>query len=145
MAYTYYGHGRTEHDPLRGRFTSWLNTTLIHARSRFLKSQKHGQDFVYLEEIPAESIEDPRDYFSDIERSSDGFDFEEERLSRAFYELPLMRREVLRLLFVEELSPEEISEKLHCSLNYVYLQKSRALKKLREALEEGGDDLLDEE
>lgn len=143
MAYTYYGYDKTENDPLRGRFTSWLNTTLIHARSRFLKSQKHAQDFVCLEEIQAEFIEDHHDYFSNIERSPDGFDFEKERLSRAFYELPLMRREVLRLLFVEELSPEEISEKLHCALNYVYLQKSRALKKLREVLENGGDDLYD--
>lgn len=142
MAYTYYGHGRTD-DPLRGRFTAWLNTTLIHARSKFLKSQKPVQDIAYLEDMPAESIEDPTDYFSSIERSPNDFDFEEERLSKAFYELPLMRREVLRLLFVEELSPEEISEKLHCSLNYVYLQKSRALKKLRESLEEGGENLRD--
>jgi len=144
MAYTYYGHDRTD-DPLRGRFTAWLNTTLIHARSKFLKSQHSAADLVYLEEIPAESIEDPCDYFSFVERSPNDFDFEEERLSRAFYELPLMRREVLRLLFVEELSPEEISEKLHCSLNYVYLQKSRAIKKLREALAEGGEDLHDQE
>ena len=64
------------------------------------------------------------------------FEFEEERLAYAFSKLPLMRREVLRLLFVEMKEPEEISEILHCSTNYVHLQKSRALKRLRELLAE---------
>lgn len=52
-----------------------------------------------------------------------------------------MRREVLRLLFVEEKTPKEISALLHCSESYVYLQKSRALKKLRDVLL-GGEDFL---
>ena len=76
-----------------------------------------------------------REYAS-VEKDPDAFNFEEERLAKAFYELPLMRREVLRLLFVCELTPEEISHRLHCSVNFVHLQKSRALKKLRDAMEE---------
>lgn len=33
----------------------------------------------------------------------DSFDFEEQRLAEAFRELPLMRRRILEMLFVEEL------------------------------------------
>jgi len=79
----------------------------------------------------------PHNPYVRIERSSNSFDFEEERLAKAFYELPLMRREVLRMLFVLEMTPEEISQKLRCSIDYVYKQKHRALKKLRSLLEEG--------
>lgn len=90
-----------------------------------------------------ESLEDPNDCFLRVESSQDTFDFEEEKLAQAFSALPLMRREVLRLLFVEEKTPDEIAKQLHCSLNYVHKQKSRALQKLRAALMEGDDDTFD--
>ena len=48
-----------------------------------------------------------------------------------------MRREVLRLLIVEEKTPEEVAEHLGISLDYVYKQKSRALIKLRNVFTEG--------
>lgn len=83
-------------------------------------------------------IPDPVDHFTVVERSRTDFEFEETRLAQAFAELPLMRREVLRLLFVEMRDPAEISEILHCSVNYVHLQKSRALKRLREQLSKPG-------
>jgi RNA polymerase sigma factor (sigma-70 family) len=65
------------------------------------------------------------------------FDFEEERLAKAFYELPLMKRKILEMLFVEEIKPEEIAKKLNCSSQYVYNQKFRAIKTLREQLCKG--------
>ena len=101
--------------------------------------KKKQMIIVSLEELQEEVIVDPADRFTYIERSLTDFDFEEEKLAAAFYELPLMRREVLRLLFAEQKTPEEISHQLHCSVNYVYLQKSRALRKLRADLEKGGN------
>jgi RNA polymerase sigma factor (sigma-70 family) len=53
------------------------------------------------------------------------FDFEEERLSRAINELPLLRRRVLAMTFIEQLTAPEIAERLGCSANYVYKQKHR--------------------
>lgn len=126
----------SEPDELRARFTSWLDTTLFRARAKYYKSQKRKVETIPYEQMPIDFQMDPRDYFAPVEIDPDVFDFEEERLAKAFYELPLMRREVLRLLFVCELTPEEISHRLHCSVNYVHLQKSRALKKLRDALED---------
>ena len=66
--------------------------------------------------------------------SPDSFDFEEQRLAEAFRELPLMRRRILEMLFVEDLTPSEIAAKLHCSVQHVYNQRSLAIKRLRERL-----------
>lgn len=133
------GHQKTGDDYLRARFTMWLNTTLIHAKLRYLETHTQKLDIVPLDDIIAETIMDPIDYYARIERNQTDFDFEEEKLAKAFSELPLMRREVLRLLFVEEKTPEEIAQLLQCSVELVYKQKSRALVKLRVALTEGDD------
>lgn len=132
-----YDSKHEEKDELRARFTGWLDTTLYRAKLKYIEKNRHWLEMMSLDEIPADLIEDPVDHFATIECSRADFEFEEEKLSKAFSELPLMRREVLRLLFVEEKKPEEISRQLHCSVNYVYLQKSRALKKLRSELLEG--------
>lgn len=128
-----------DRDELRARFTGWLDTMLYRAKLKYIDKHRQAYEVVSLDEIPAELIEDPVDYYAKVEQSNKDFDFEEGKLSRVFSELPLMRREVLRLLFAEEKTPEEISHQLHCSVNYVHLQKSRALKKLRSQLMEGGD------
>lgn len=133
-------HDQSEKDLLRVRFTSWLNKTLIRAKGRYVENHRQKLQTVSLEEIPSDLIPDPKDYYEQVEGRQTEFAFEEEKLANAFLELPLMRQEVLRLLFVEEKSPKEISEQLCCSENYVHLQKSRAIKKLREMLAgDGGD------
>ena len=82
-------------------------------------------------------IRDETDHFIRIERSKTGFDFEEEKLAKAFSELSLMRREVLRLLFVEENTPCEIARQLCISPNCVYQFKHQALAKLKRELTKG--------
>lgn len=126
-------------DFLRARFTAWLDTVLYRAKLRYLRSERQKFETVSLDIFPADLVQDPNNYFDHAERSQTDFDFEEEKLAKAFYELPLMRREVLRLIFVEEKSNKEIAVQLHCSEEYVRLQKFRALKKLRQQLEDGGD------
>lgn len=71
---------------------------------------------------------------------AEGYDFEEERLTKAFMELPLKRRQVMELLFLADLSEAETAKRLNCSLQYVRNQRCIALKKLRSRLMEGGDD-----
>jgi len=131
-----YNNDHSKADELRAQFTLWLNTTLKNARKMYFRTQKKKCEEVPFEELPMELRIDPTNPYEKIERSKDAFDFEEEKLAKAFFELPLMRREVLRLLFVCELTPEEISQRLHCSVSYVRLQKFYALKKLRKLLEE---------
>ena len=74
-----------------------------------------------------------------IPEDNDSFDFQEERLSEAFYKLPLMKRKILELLFIECIKPEEIASRLNCSPQYVYNQRFLALKHLRKELDKGGD------
>lgn len=133
-------YSQEETDRLRGEFTKWLNTTLIRAKADYFSDPEHQQKELFLDDIPVDLLVDPTDCFSAVERSGTDFEFEEIRLAQAFSELPLMRREVLRLLFVEMKEPAEISAILHCSTNYVHLQKSRALKRLRELLTDVGGD-----
>lgn len=121
-------------DPLRAKFTAWLTTVLIRAKYKFFENRRKEMMIISLNELPADLVEDPTDYYGHIEIGRADFYFEEARLAKAFSELPLMRREVLRLLFVEELTVEEIAQKLCCSKEMVRQQKSRAIKKLRAAL-----------
>lgn len=127
-------------DVLRARFTVWLDTTLARASARYRDQMKdplsENNEVFSLDEVPEDYLPDPRDPYAHIEIGIRDFAFEEERLSRAFSELPLMRKEVLRLLFVEQLTPREIAERLHCSKDFVSVQKTRALAKLRQLLEE---------
>lgn len=129
----------TQNDELRARFTSWMEITLVRAKSDYMEQLCRAPKHASLDTIPAELIPDPRNCFAEVERSSTDFEFEEAKLANAFSTLPLMRQEVLRLLFVEMKEPTEIAAILHCSTNYVHLQKSRALKRLRELLTEGDD------
>ena len=54
--------------------------------------------------------------------------------------LPLLRRQVLSMLFVEQLTAIEIAERLNCPVNYVYKEKHRALQKIRVTMEGDGHD-----
>lgn len=67
------------------------------------------------------------------------FEFEEERLARAFFSLSLKRQQVLTMLFVQDMTPTDISRRLHCSADYVYMLRKRALEALKRMLndEEG--------
>jgi RNA polymerase sigma factor (sigma-70 family) len=118
-------------DELRGRFTRWIVITAENAQKNYLRAEKKQLQTVPLEETDV-AIVDTALLSAGV--SPDSFDFEEQRLAEAFRELPLMRRRILEMLFVEELTPSEIAAKLHCSVQHVYNQRSLAIKRLRERL-----------
>ena len=129
-----------EKDELRARFTVWLDTAVYRAKLKYLRKTEQNREIVSIDELPEHMLEWQETGFENSLSSGNDFDFEEEKLARAFAELPLMRKEILRLLFVEELEPGEIAEHLNCSVQHVYNQRSLAIKKLRGILVEGGDD-----
>ena len=100
-------------DELRGRFTRWIVITAEHAQKNYLRAEKKQLQTVPLEEADV-AIADTALLSAGV--TPDSFDFEEQRLAEAFRELPLMRRRILEMLFVEELTPSEIAAKLHCSV-----------------------------
>ena len=111
--------------------TRWNVITAENAQKNYLRAEKKQLQTVPLEETDV-AIVDTALLSAGV--SPDSFDFEEQRLAEAFRELPLMRRRILEMLFVEELTPSEIAAKLHCSVQHVYNQRSLAIKRLRERL-----------
>ena len=126
-----HGQEPLERDALKAKFTRWLETVIKRARIDYLRKYEDHPEIISYEDIPeaeriAPSLEDQWD--------------EEERLAKAFMELPLKRRQVMELLFLEGMSEAETARRLNCSLQYVRNQRCIALKKLRSRLMEGGDD-----
>lgn len=127
-----------ERDELRGRFTRFMEVMVKRARLNYLEKMRRQLITVPLDEVPETLLADDKAFPTDV---SGDFDFEEERLANAFSQLPLMRQRILMMLFAEELTPKEIARRMNCSVNHVYNQRSLAIKRLRQLLEEGGEDL----
>ena len=124
---------KKEKDELRGRFTRFMEVTVRNARIDYLRKLKRQVPTVPLDSIPESQLG-----YADFQPPDVGFDFDDERLSRAFVELPSVRQRILTLLFIHELKPSEIARLLNRSVEYVYKQRSQAIKRLRRML--GGDD-----
>ena len=98
------------------QFTAWIKDVAGYARLEYLRKLKYRKLERPLEDIPQEmlSYEDP------MPAGKEDFDFAEEKLSRAFTGLNLLRRRILTLTFVEGLTAQETADKLGCSVEYVY-------------------------
>ena len=131
--------GQKEPDVLRARFTNWIEKLIKNAKIDYIRQvNKAEPEFVSIDELfEDEQLIGARDVV--ISEDKDSFDFQEERLAEAFYKLPLMKRKILELLFIECIKPEEIASRLNCSPQYVYNQRFLALKQLRKKLDKGGD------
>lgn len=127
-----------DRDELRARFTAWLDTLLKRAKLNYLEREceepHESLDSLDEDQLPATEGAYMQTLFSD-----DPFGFTEERLAKAFSELPLMRQQILKLLFVDEMKPRDIAKILNCSAQYVSNQKQKGLKYLRKTIVEGGD------
>ena len=123
-----------ENDELRGRFTAWISKTARNAQINYLRKENRQLKTIPLDTKKVQMIASERDALEQTVSASDGFEFMEGRLAEAFRELPLMRRRILEMLFVEELSPTEIAAKLHCTVQHVYNQRSLAIKRLRQQI-----------
>lgn len=124
---------KKERDELRGRFTRFMEVTVRNARIDYLRKLIRQAPTVPWDEVPEEQLG-----VNDSVVHNIGFDFGDERLSCAFSALNSMRQRILTLLFVHEMKPSEIAWLLDCPVEYVYKQRSLAVKRLRRMLE--GDD-----
>ena len=125
---------QAENDELRGRFTVWIIKTARNAQINYLRKESRQPKTIPLETTEVQLIASEQDALEQTVSVANGFDFMESRLADAFRELPLMRRRILEMLFVEELSPVEIAAKLHCTVQHVYNQRSLAIKRLRQQM-----------
>ena len=130
-----------ERDELRAEFTVWLDTLIRRAKLDYLRKNTIPIDVVSLEDLHEDNypvVED--EWMNHILLQEDDFNFEQERLANAYAQLPLLRKQILKLLFVRDLKVKEIAKMLNCSPNFVSDQKRRALEALRRKLDEGGDE-----
>lgn len=137
--HSYVNRNTNDRDELRAKFTGWLDLVTYRARLKYLKKKEKEAKTVSLEDISEAQlpvVSGPLE----LRTSQNEFDFEEERLATAFAQLPIKRQQILTMLFVQGRKPEEIARLLNCSPQHVYDQRYQALKKLRLALTEGGDD-----
>ena len=124
-----------EPDVLRARFTCWLEVLVYRARRKYLRKEEHRIKTISLDDLPEEQWPiTPAPVLRETE-----FDFEEERLARAFSELSVERQKLLTLVFLYDLKPEEAAEVLHYSIKKFYNNKYEALKKLRTLLSDQED------
>lgn len=119
-------------EKLRAEFTSWLTTLMRRARIDYFRSKEREVKTISLDE-ESENDFAVQDKYTILESP---FQFEEERLARAFFSLPLQRQQILTMLYVDELPPEEIARVLHCSVDNIYKTKRRTLNSLRKMLNE---------
>jgi len=120
------------YDEIRAMYTSYIGRVAGFARKEYLRTLRYREEEIGFSNLPEDRLVLPS------VRTSDEFDFAEERLSQAITDLPLLRRQVLEMIFIEQLTAPEISERLGCSVNYVYKQKHLALRKIEAILREGG-------
>ena len=121
-----------EPDELRARFTRWLEVLVFRARAKYLKKEANRIQTISLEDLPEDQWPVAPPYIPPRTE----FDFEEERLTKAFSSLSLERQEVLTLLFLYDLKPKDAAALLHFQVKDFYNAKYQAIKKLREILKE---------
>lgn len=129
-------------DVLRGRFTNWLAALVYREKISFIRKQAAQHPETSLDELIERGFqwEDPT-ALTMLESIGEEFPIEREALALSYKDLPPKRQEMLKLLFVDELSPTEVAERLNCTVQHVYNRRSQALKALKAALGEGGGDL----
>jgi len=122
-----------DRDELRGRFTTWLKILVSRAKIDYIRGQKR-----YNTEISIEDTAISKALLYNLSDYSIGniaeFDFENDRVAFAFSQLPPKRGQVLTMLFVQNMTPQDIAEKLHCTIEHVYKQRFFALKELKRIL-----------
>lgn len=129
-----------ERDVLRAEFTAWLDKLIRRAKIDYLRKHHVPLDIVSLEELHEENMPVSEDeWMRQMLFEEDDFNFEEERLAQAYAELPLLRKQILKLLYVDDLEVKEIARLLNCSAQYVSNQKQKGIKHLRKRLTEGGE------
>ena len=110
-------------------FGAWLKKLLIRTRIDYIRKLNKRNE-VSLDELNFK-VHSAFDIASidDID-----FSFENDSLESAFYSIPESCRKILKMIYFESKTPEEIAQECNCSLKYVYNRKSVGISKLKQML-----------
>lgn len=119
-----------EKDELRARFTAWLKTLLERAKIDYIRHEQLKPKTIALDMVENDLyVPEP-----EAAVTHDSFDFENEMLKAAFMRLSSSQKNILVLLFVEQLNADEAAQKLGCTVQHVYNLRSKAIIALRKEL-----------
>ena len=112
----------------RAEFTNWLDTLAYRTKLNYIRSeQKHKIDFS-IDEFSEDRLE-YEEFHVAFEFSVEGeFDFQAEWLEKAFSKLSDTCKEILKLMYVEGKTTQEVAMQLNCSAGYVYKQRAKAFE-----------------
>lgn len=131
-------------DVLRGRFTNWLSALVYREKLQYIRKLAARIPETSLDELIEKGFqwEDPT-ALQALEALEDPFPMTGEVLSQSYSNLSPKRQEILKLLFVDEMDPVEVAARMNCTVQHIYNRRSQALKALRAAIGEGGDDCVE--
>jgi RNA polymerase sigma factor, sigma-70 family len=118
------------------RFTAYITKVIQHARIDYVRKVMQKKQEILLEDVPEYELL----YYDEFFIDDNSFHFQSPRVENAYNLLPHTYRHILELTFLHDLSAHEIAKLLHYSLPQVYLERHRALKRLKELIERVLDD-----
>lgn len=120
-------------DVLRCKFTAWMQVVVKRAKIDYIRCLKRHYNEISIEDnqLSDKLIAEP----INIIESADEFEFDNEKLANLFMKLAPKKQKVLKMLFVNNMEPEEVAEQLHCTLQHVYNMRSLALKELKSKMQ----------
>lgn len=123
-------------------FNSFLNKTIQGTASNFFKKKRkiESREESIQEDLEDESLTEMLDsVVLCLNAQEKEYVLENEILSKAMESLTENERSVVLFFFFKNLKTEVISEKLNINQNTVYIIRKRALKKLKDYMEENKD------
>lgn len=121
---------KDDNNSLRYRFTAWVEHVLKNAKLTYLRKEAKRIQTISLDEVDLDLLF----YEINFDQVEDFF-FCDEKVYNAYKELSCMRKRVLRLFFIKEMTISEISEEMKIPCSYASNLKYYALKKLKENIE----------
>ena len=124
---------KDDHD-LFYRFTAWMKLVVKRAKIDYIRRNKYRQSECTIED---ETLKNTLHYEQNFGESStiNNFDFDNNMLRNAFVKLSPQRQRVLIMLFIKNMSVEEIADELKCDVRNVINLRYYALRDLRNMLD----------
>jgi len=125
-----------EDDKLVREFTAFMDAVTGSARADYRRRQKHWNREIPYDDVL--TVKQPDYDETQPSAPAGNFEFEERRMAEVFSKLTSVWRQILTLSFVYRFQAQEIADMLGRSVEYVYMNKHRAIKKMRDYILNGG-------
>ena len=125
-------------DELQARFTVWLEKVIYSAKIDYIRQSTKEPKRISLEDAERRNeIAYSQDIkLEDYDISKGEYAFDNERIELAFSTLSKVARQVLLLLYVFDMTPDEVASELGCSVQNIYKVRAHAIANLKEMLKD---------